>query len=319
MKIINIAKSFIVGSIFVAFLFSCSSDNEAMNSGYEVDNMLSTPLTVEVKDNNGIVVRNKAAGPLYYKIDNGTIFTIDGDTQYTIPVKQGQKVQFFGDNPTYTYNGEHDKYPSYIRFNGYVYGNIMSLISKDNFNSITTMTKDNEYAFFSLFLNSRIDNHPTKKLKLPATTLARYCYGYMFENCQGLVEAPALPATTLADYCYASMFYGCRDLVVASELPATTLSKCCYLRMFENCSSLAKSPVLLAKKLTDYCYSNMFRKCSNLKEVTCLATDLNSSNSTYRWLEDTSDNGTFIKAKGVDSWRIGWDGIPEGWIIKEVE
>ena len=57
------------------------------------------------------------------------------------------------------------------------HGNINSLLSKTNWNEITT--------------------------------LPEYCYQSMFKNCSSLTTAPALPATELADYCYQQMFYGC--------------------------------------------------------------------------------------------------------------
>ena len=52
----------------------------------------------------------------------------------------------------------------------------------------------------------------TKAPELPATTLAKGCYEYMFTECQSLTKAPVLPATTLADFCYNYMFSGCQSL-----------------------------------------------------------------------------------------------------------
>ena len=97
----------------------------------------------------------------------------------------------------------------------YVYGNAMSLLYEDfsNKNAVPA------YALSHLFsdYNGEIDNtgllsHPTKRLLLPATTLASSCYKSMFSSCTGLTTAPELPATTLADSCYKSMFSGCTGL-----------------------------------------------------------------------------------------------------------
>ena len=55
-----------------------------------------------------------------------------------------------------------------------------------------------------------------------------------------LLTPPKLPATTLANYCYNSMFYGCSSLVQAPELPATTLADFCYSGMFRDCTSLTE-------------------------------------------------------------------------------
>jgi hypothetical protein len=38
----------------------------------------------------------------------------------------------------------------------------------------------------------------------------------MFYGCTSLASVPALPATTLAEYCYAYMFKGCTSLKVSS-------------------------------------------------------------------------------------------------------
>ena len=72
----------------------------------------------------------------------------------------------------------------------------------------------------------------------PPTTLADYCYYFMFYNCTNLTTAPELPATTLANGCYMSMFNGCTSLTTAPELPATTLASFCYDSMFSDCTSL---------------------------------------------------------------------------------
>ena len=68
------------------------------------------------------------------------------------------------------------------------------------------------------------------------TTLADYCYNYMFFNCTSLTTAPSLPATTLAVSCYGFMFGRCTSLTTAPSLPATTLEISCYRKMFDGCS-----------------------------------------------------------------------------------
>ena len=61
----------------------------------------------------------------------------------------------------------------------------------------------------------------------------------MFRGCTSLVTPPPiLPSTTLANYCYQYMFYGCTSLTTAPDLPATTLKSDCYSFMFYNCKKL---------------------------------------------------------------------------------
>ena len=95
-------------------------------------------------------------------------------------------------------------------------------------------------------------------------TLASGCYGYMFQGCTGLTQAPALPSTTLASGCYGSMFYGCTGLTQAPALPATTLASDCYNSMFQGCTGLTQAPALPATTLASYCYNSMFYGCTGI-------------------------------------------------------
>ena len=120
----------------------------------------------------------------------------------------------------------------------YIYGNIMSLVDEDNFSTATTV---GEKAFYCLFLrNTNLLSHSTKKLVLPATSLAKQCYFGMFSGCTGL------------------------------------------------------------------------------NKVTCHATDISAGGSTTSWLSDVACTGTFIMAENMDAWENGANGIPEGWIRKEL-
>ena len=60
----------------------------------------------------------------------------------------------------------------------------------------------------------------------------------IFYDCTGLTAAPELPATSLAAYCYSYMFSGCTGLTAAPELPATSLAAYCYSYMFSGCTGL---------------------------------------------------------------------------------
>ena len=110
----------------------------------------------------------------------------------------------------------------------------------------------------------------TQAPALPATTLASGCYSSMFQDCTSLTQAPALPATTLAESCYTSMFQGCTSLAQAPTLPATTLAKYCYSSMFHGCTSLANAPALPATTLANNCYYNMFQGCTSLAQAPTL-------------------------------------------------
>ena len=244
------------------------------------------PLTLEAKEAGAIVKFYLMTGVtgVEYSTDGGENWSgYTSNTAVTL-TNIGDKVSFRGTNAAYANNGNSRSRISCDK-DCYVYGNIMSLINKDNFTTNTTFTET--YALASLFIdNTFIKNHSSKKLVLPATTLT---------NC-----------------CYASMFYGCTGLTSAPELPATTLVISCYVQMFRGCTGLTSAPELSATTLANKCYDRMFYGCTNLNKVICMANSYNASN-TENWLEGVAASGTFIKAIGMNSWGTGVSGIPSGW------
>jgi hypothetical protein len=135
----------------------------------------------------------------------------------------------------------------------------------------------------------------------------------MFARCTSLVTAPKLPATTLAPYCYYGMFLGCTSLTVPPELSVTTLVDSCYMSMFSGCTSLTNAPTLPARTLVDDCYRYMFENCTSLSAITCFATTF-GHNSTLEWVSNVKPSGTFTKANSA-SWGTGVSGIPNGWTV----
>jgi hypothetical protein len=189
-------------------------------------------------------------------------------TTYTGPItltNVGDKVSFRGDNTKY-YPGNQFSCSD----DCYLYGNIMSLVSSEDFATATTLTASDAFAWL-FSSNSTIYNHASKTLVLPATTLSAGCYYSMFYGCTNLTTAPELPAETLADVCYGQMFQFCSGLTTAPELPAETLAERCYESMFWGCTGLTKAPTLLpATTLVSECYQAMFMDCSSLTTAPAL-------------------------------------------------
>lgn len=228
-------------------------------------NYLTTPLTFEAMTTNVTVTFTPATGKtLEYSTDGITWNTYS--TAITL-ANIGDKVSFRGDNPSMGSSSSYSKFS--CSGDCYIYGNVMSLLSKNNYATTTVLT-DN-YTFRNLFLNNiKIHNHPSKVLSLPATTLSNNCYQYMFNGCINLTSAPALPAVTMTTSCYSYMFDGCTGLLSAPLLPATTLANNCYNTMFHGCTKLTSTPALAATTLSNNCYQNMFQGCAGLISVTSL-------------------------------------------------
>ncbi len=182
--------------------------------------------------------------------------------------------------------------------------------------------------------------------KLPATTLADYCYQNMFNgceklssapelnadvvhegsyqrmfaNCTALKAAPALPATEVRTSGYSQMFSGCNNMESGPEsLPATELKASCYYRMFNGCSSLTKVPKLVVNRMAEKCCTEMFMDCSKLKEVTIyLKNDIDTSlNPFSNWLIRTAKNGTLhIRSGLLDDTKTALC-LPKTWTFVE--
>ncbi len=223
------------------------------------------PMTLEAVEDGTITIYNPNKLTILYS-KNGAAKESFSDTEY-IDVKAGDKVEFYGNNEGYAVLV--NKKWTGTRFipsnKVYLYGNIMSLVSENDFKNCTTITK--ERAFSDMFYSddaATIMNHPTMKIVLPATTLTSACYYEMFRDCTSLTTAPALPATKLANDCYMYMFTNCTSLTTAPALPATELTDGCYQYMFQNCDALTTAPALPAMEIKSRSYRFMFNDCDAL-------------------------------------------------------
>ena len=283
--------------------------SENYNAGEQkIQVAVKRPLTFEALEDgqinvnyvNGIILEK----PIIYTINKGKKQEISTNT--SIAVQKGDKVEFESANErTAT-----DKDTYYVNIQPQskcaVYGNVMSMISPDgNYHTNKTITQPyalvrllqgafywgddlvyytvshdkydlvlpattlTESCYYGLLTSTGI----TKAPELPATELAPYCYGFMFNYCQYLTTAPKLPAKKLDLGCYYYMFSQC-GLTEAPDLPATELETGCYFYMFQYNMKLEKAPALPATKLAAQCYRGMFSN-TGLKEAPALsATDL---------------------------------------------
>lgn len=260
------------------------------------ENPLKRPLTIEAtEDNTGVIFQNTPRiddsnifgeeMTIEFSIDNGRTWNSVNSTEGLIcTLNAGEKVELRGNNSCY--NGH--KITIYKEC--YLYGNIMSMLSSNNFETLDTIEEN--YCFAGFFANNNYSNKEnydiylpattlsercyedmfavtkiTKAPELPATTLANGCYTHMFESCYDLTECPELPSTNIFEYCYTAMFMGCNSLTSVPELPATTLKTSCYQLMFANCSALINAQKELpASTLAVDCYRDMFKGCTNLQE-----------------------------------------------------
>jgi hypothetical protein len=244
-----------------------------------IDPMLTTPLTIEAKAENGATVSLKKITTslvlektIKYKKSTDTSwkdYEFDDVNGAEISLNQGESVSFWSNNAALAQGSDWWPYYSYFDISDecYVYGNVMSMIddqegaTAENPKFSTDEEIGGSFALSYLFKDcQKILNHESKELVLPAKKLARNCYSDMFVGCKSLEKAPEIAAETVAPYCCQYMFY--------------------------NCTSLTKAPVLKAKTLEAYCYNAMFMSCYKLGSLTCLATDISANNCVGAWLNN---------------------------------
>ena len=250
-------------------------------------------MCLEAVSSGWIIISNPLQLTIDYKVEEED-WVSARDEQISISAKAGERVWFRGLNKAYAVENEDlSVTATNIRCSGcyfYLYGNLMSLVCGDAYETATVLTGEN--TFRSLFSkNSYIINHPSLDIELPATTLSPYCYWSLFNSCTSLTRAPKLPAKILTEGCYAAMFSSCTSLKKfpemdatdmaymcctwmmsgsgieeAPELPAMNLARACYEFMFMECPNLKKAmTVLPATELAAFCYTGMFQRCYQLE------------------------------------------------------
>lgn len=279
----------------ISILISLVACNNSVDDVFD-NKPENNPLTLEfIEAGNVTLTKVGNPGDVYYSLDSGKTKTIASfDTPISVPA--GGKISFYRD-----LDHDFDDDETYFTINCdkdcYIYGNVMSLISKEGFGKANKLY---EYALNNLFKgNTHIKNHASIDLVLPSTELEYWCYGSMFEGCKGLKKTPKLPATKMAKYCYYEMFCNCTSLEEISAISATELAdsccwgmfagctglktvpedllpavkmneRDCYREMFAGCTSLIKAPALPATELVYLCYAFMFQNCTSLETAPVL-------------------------------------------------
>lgn len=147
-----------------------------------------------------------------------------------------------------------------------VFGNIFSLIYKDDFNDYNTFKANTQYVFANLFYESKIKE--AKNLILPKN-LVKGCFALMFNESYKLKSLPFIGKATLADSCCEKMFYKCTGLTnVDSIIQSPKLEYKCYAEMFSGCTKLKNIQQFgFISSVAKYCCEGMYRGCTSLKVI----------------------------------------------------
>lgn len=298
---------------------SCCKEENEVHFNPKIHDYTKDYLTFEIT--GGGVIRwacnATASKTIQYSLNEGEWVSITAaKSSYapSISVSPGDVVRFKGDN-----NGYSVAINNYAAFSGttaqfILKGNIMSLISSSNFDTLLDFTASR--SFYNIFANCT-GLTDASNLQLPATGLTQECYYSMFSGCKSLTTAPELPATALAESCYLWMFSSCTSLTTApSVLPATTLANSCYGSMFYQCTSLTTAPALPATTLVSSCYYQMFLGCTSLNYIKAMFTTTPDTSYTQNWVSGVAASGTFVKNSSA-SWNVtGVNGVPTDWTVQ---
>lgn len=164
---------------------------------------------------------------LIYSLDNENW----DDWNYSVgtTLKVGEKIFLKSKSEKQSFSTGEQNYLTFSSTNKFnACGNTMSLIYND---FIEKKSLTSRFCFLGLFQKSSIIN--VENLKLPATSLTYFCYGYMFDDCENLIYGPELPSEELAEWCYARMFRDCCVLRETPRLKSTGyMPNRCYSAMF---------------------------------------------------------------------------------------
>ena len=177
-----------------------------------------------IEDNSSVTLTKPAmAGnwlSTYQTSTNGTDWT-DYTLGTEISLNKGESV-YFRCNKNNT--RQSNTYYIYFSMTGKIeaWHNAYSIISSD-FSSAEASV--GEYGMKGLF------QHCSSLTKAPLllNALSPYCYKETFRGCSSLTQAPALPATTLEKSCYEYMFYECQSLKEVRIAATKTATDALYL------------------------------------------------------------------------------------------
>lgn len=350
----NIAKAYCNGNNELSAIYIsgnkpiwCESDyyTQYFTTESEVDNNTIT-LTV------GNYVTSNHMTSISYSYDkvNWTTTTIDNTTQIiSVTLDEGDRAYWKGIGNALGGGYQNANYWSIFSATGNykVYGNIASLLFGDDFIGKYTMPAGytNGRNYQRMWYN---DTHltDTQNLVIPFYNFTNNCFANTFQGCTSLLHGPELYFTSCGDYSCQNMFNGCTAMTTCTKYIYMTncSSVDCMNYMFNGCSSLVSTPIMKNKQTTTRCFQCMFYNCTSLennyielnatptpssyaydrmfsntkiKNVQCLATGFNGTDTFYNWLYGVPSGGTFIKAAGV-TWPSGDSGIPSGWTVVEV-
>ena len=200
-----------------------------------------------------------------------------------------------------------------------IQGNIMSLISKTNYASITDIPA---YSFHHLFqgdtnLTSALNATFGDVVNHRSGIVSDYALENMFDGCTSLEYPPDMSKFGyIGLFCMHYTFANCTNLRRAADLShVTDVNRWALLCCYEKCTRLATGSDLrrVARNEDDY-MKWIYLDCSSLN--TAYFTSNASSSGAYGWLSGCAATGTiYAPSDAVRDAIVGTSVVPSGWSV----
>lgn len=269
-----------------------------------------------------------------YSLDDGTTWnsvTISSN-DVSVRVPSGGKLKILGDNTgsgmSYT-TDNHAAITFDKRF--IVYGNIVSLFDKENYETLTVVSPSSAgtgKGTFGNFFKNNTTLISAENLSFGKQTRngQGLQFANMFYGCTNMTSGPkSMGFTSISLYngVFNGMFWGCTSLlkvpVFENIVRLSTEINETFKGMFTNCTSLIEgmdlSKVTYTNGYSNKAFVNMYKGCSSLSLV--YAPDVTGSDDGQfvGWLTDVAASGTLHKRTLLNLPTSSADGVPSGWTV----
>ena len=298
---------------------------------------LKMPFTVENIDSETGVFTFKRWTNLYtyytYSIDGGTTWnnvTIS-TRDITVNVPSGGKIQILGNNTTNGMVLSTDNHAAFVFSKKFtVYGNIVSLFDKENYETLTVVSPSNagKFTFTGLLRdNTTLESAENLNFGNLSSIGQGLQFSNMFFGCTNLKIAPktiGIRTNNTWNSAFNGMFWGCSNLITVPVFENGFVvgnAKSTFKGMFRGCSALKNGMDMrnftwsLNTGYDNGSCSNMYYDCSSITLVYAPNVTGAYQKEFVGWLTNVPQNGTLHKRTLLNLPANSADGIPSGWTV----
>lgn len=298
---------------------------------------LKMPFTVENIDSETGVFTFKRWTNLYtyytYSIDGGTTWnnvTIS-TRDITVNVPSGGKIQILGNNTTNGMVFATDNHAAFVFSKKFtVYGNIVSLFDKENYETLTVVRPSNadKFTFTGLLKNNTtLESAENLNFGNLSSIGEGLQFSIMFLGCTNLKIAPKTIGIRTNNTCnsaFNGMFSGCSNLITVPVFENGFVvgnAKSTFKGMFKGCSALKNGMDMrnftwsFNTGYNNESCSNMYYDCSSITLVYAPNVKGAYQKEFVGWLTNVPQNGTLHKRTLLNLPANSADGIPSGWTV----